>query len=665
MLRFKLIITFCLIMVALGANPYVVNRFQDANGKTIEEIVVPGIPEALRQPGPIATPSRSAVILNDVPKLNWCYGCSATSAAMMAGYYDRNGYPNMYEGPTNGGVFPGTNSSWGYGECPLSATHQGYDGLSSQGHVDRFWTGSVNSGDDPFGTGNPTATYANCTADYMGTNQDWWSNSDGGTTFYTYNDGSPIYDYTGGETASPRKRDGIRGFRLFMESRGYEVTTNYNQKILGYEGNTQGYTLAQFQDSIDNGIPVMIHIEGHTMVGVGYESTNSTIYIHDTWDHSMHSMTWGGTYSRAAHYSVSVIELASAPVAGIINWIPSAFSQNLELHATATQNLGITNSGSGTLDYECAVAGGSGAVLQENFEASSIPASWTQENVSGSGNPWTIASGGHSGNPDAAYEGSYNVRLFNFSFTPMTVKLISPALDLSGATAATLSFWHAQDNWGSDQDELRIYYKNSFGGAWNILATYTDEVSSWTQRTMALPNLSSTYYIAFEGTTNYGYGVCLDAVEVTQQSAGSSWLTINSGYSYSASIASGAPGHSIPIGFDAAGLEAGNYSKTITITSNCTINPVVEIPVNLTVLSPLSVPQEPTIEQVPGSSRVKISWNAVSGNPSGYKVYYCALPDFSSEVSLLGTTTASRTYFVDFLAGTRTKGFYRVIAFRN
>ncbi|MFA5667506.1 MAG: hypothetical protein WC944_11015 [Candidatus Cloacimonadaceae bacterium] len=223
MLRFKLIITFCLIMVALGANPYVVNRFQDANGKTIEEIVVPGIPEALRQPGPIATPSRSAVILNDVPKLNWCYGCSATSAAMMAGYYDRNGYPNMYEGPTNGGVFPGTNSSWGYGECPLSATHQGYDGLSSQGHVDRFWTGSGNSGDDPFGTGNPTATYANCTADYMGTNQDWWSNSDGGTTFYTYNDGSPIYDYTGGETASPRKRDGIRGFRLFMESRAMRL----------------------------------------------------------------------------------------------------------------------------------------------------------------------------------------------------------------------------------------------------------------------------------------------------------------------------------------------------------------------------------------------------------------------------------------------------------
>ena len=54
-------------------------------------------------------------ILSDVPTFDWSYGCSATSAAMLAGYYDRTGYPDMYVGPTNGGVMPLDNSveEWG------------------------------------------------------------------------------------------------------------------------------------------------------------------------------------------------------------------------------------------------------------------------------------------------------------------------------------------------------------------------------------------------------------------------------------------------------------------------------------------------------------------------------------------------------------------------
>ena len=47
--------------------------------------------------------TRGSVLLT-VPAFSWCFGCSATSAAMMAGYYDRNNYDNMYRGPTNGGV---------------------------------------------------------------------------------------------------------------------------------------------------------------------------------------------------------------------------------------------------------------------------------------------------------------------------------------------------------------------------------------------------------------------------------------------------------------------------------------------------------------------------------------------------------------------------------
>ena len=49
-----------------------------------------------------------------VPAFRWVFGCSAVSGAMIAGYYDRSGYSNMYTGPTNGGVMPLVEDpSWG------------------------------------------------------------------------------------------------------------------------------------------------------------------------------------------------------------------------------------------------------------------------------------------------------------------------------------------------------------------------------------------------------------------------------------------------------------------------------------------------------------------------------------------------------------------------
>ncbi|MBP7205721.1 MAG: hypothetical protein KBA54_04305, partial [Candidatus Cloacimonetes bacterium] len=103
------------------SNEYVVSSFPGPDGRLIDRIKVPGIPVEKRVPGPVATPGRSAVILSNVPAFDWCYGCSATSAAMIAGYYDRTSHSNVYAGPTGGGVMPLNNSSWGSGECPLSA----------------------------------------------------------------------------------------------------------------------------------------------------------------------------------------------------------------------------------------------------------------------------------------------------------------------------------------------------------------------------------------------------------------------------------------------------------------------------------------------------------------------------------------------------------------
>jgi len=663
----RCIVLLILFMSGLvwSANPYVVRSFPDDKGNIINEVIVPGIPEELRNPGPIASPSRNAVVLTDVPKLDWCYGCSATSAAMIAGYYDRNGYENMYAGPTNGGMFPLNNASWGEGECSLSATHQGYDGLSSFGHVDRFWVTSGNSGNDPYGSADPTGTYANCTTDYMGTNQDWWSNEDGSTRFYYYTNGNPIYDYSGSENESPRKRDGIHGFRLFMESRGYEVSTNYNQYIHGYNGNTAGYTLAQFRQSIDNDIPVLIHVTGHTMVGVGYESTNNTIYIHNTWDHDLHSMDWGGLYSGMQHKGVSVFELAPAPVIAVIDWMPSLINLELDIDESSSQNLTIANTGTGALDYVCSVPGTESTILEEGFNSGVIPGTWTQTVVSGTTVNWECTSGGYSGYPSGPYEGNYNIRLYKGSYDVSVVKLISPPLNLQEADSASLDFWHTQDDWGVDQDELRVYYRNGSAGSWNLLQQYTDNVSAWTQRNISLPNLSDDYYVAFEGTTQYGYGVCLDQIRLVADSSVEPWLRLNGGLECSGTVAAGAADHNISVQIDATGLVPGTFSKNITILSNSQSDSEISIPVNLTVLEALVAPQEPVIEYLSGTNSARISWVAVSGNPSGYRVYFSTEPSFSDGGTLIATTASDRLYYVHTQASSRPKGFYRVIAFRN
>ena len=102
---------------------------------------------------------------------------------------------------------------------------------------------------------------------------------------------------------------------------------------------------------------------------------------------------------------------------------------------------------------------------------------------------------------------------------PVT-RLVSPSMNLSGATAPELKFSHTQAFWSPDQDELRVLYKTSAGGTWVELAHYTNNITSWTDRTIALPNASSDYYIAFEGQANYGRGITLDDVSVEDSTLG-------------------------------------------------------------------------------------------------------------------------------------------------
>jgi len=300
------------------------------NGESIDQCVIngPSTPPPNYEDISIHTsgvPPYDALTLA-VPATDWCFGCSATSAAMIAGYYDRNGYPNMYVGPTNGGIFPMNNDPWPdwvdaalaiRHQNPLSATHMGLDGRATAGHVDDYWIQADAPGPDPWVSGGTEHTYGHCTGDYMKTNQ-WVNpgegfNVDGSTVFNNFTDGSPTYD-TDLEGYGLDIYDGGYGWKLFYQSRGYTVPDGamFNQYIQGYKDPTNGFTFDMYRAMIDKRIPVLIHVEGHTMVGMGYQASTQKVFLHNTWDTSTgttNEMVWGTSYAGMAHYGVTVIDL--------------------------------------------------------------------------------------------------------------------------------------------------------------------------------------------------------------------------------------------------------------------------------------------------------------------------------------------------------------------
>lgn len=137
-----------------------------SGGASLDEYIINGPPAP--PPGyeleraavalPESDQRAGVVTLADVPAFNWVFGCSAVCGAMIAGYYDRTGYPNIYAGSTNGGVMPLDNSSWPtwsdgyrtYPNLPLAASHQGVDGRATRGSIDDYWVQYGSSASDPY-----------------------------------------------------------------------------------------------------------------------------------------------------------------------------------------------------------------------------------------------------------------------------------------------------------------------------------------------------------------------------------------------------------------------------------------------------------------------------------------------------------------------------------
>ena len=137
-----------------------------ADGKSLEEMIISGPPKP--PPGyelervsvdPLQLDLAMAANTLIVPAYNWVFGCSAVSGSMIAAFYDRNGYSDIYTGPTNGGVMPLDSSVWStwtdgvgatYPNNPLVASHNGVDGRIIRGSIDDYWVSYNSSAADPY-----------------------------------------------------------------------------------------------------------------------------------------------------------------------------------------------------------------------------------------------------------------------------------------------------------------------------------------------------------------------------------------------------------------------------------------------------------------------------------------------------------------------------------
>jgi hypothetical protein len=92
--------------------------------------------------------------------------------------------------------------------------------------------------------------------------------------------------------------------------------------------------------------------------------------------------------------------------------------------------------------------------------------------------------------------------------------LITPTFDLTSLTNPYISFYYALGSWLGAAESLTVQYRASTEDTWTDLVTFTTPLDQWVLDSIALPNPSATYQIAFASLGIDGYGVGLDAITV-------------------------------------------------------------------------------------------------------------------------------------------------------
>ena len=334
------------------------------------------------------TDSTAEVYLEEAPDYSWYAGCFGTANGNLMGFWDRSGFPNLYTGPTNGGVAPlkdvgnlGIRSMW--------ASAQGHDGRPSNqpGHMDDYVTSYrahspamsyQDTGPDPYEVEGREEHEPDCIGDFIGLSQNKWQNMNGECNgnidaySFVYWDaaGEKRINHIPDDTSGPPV-DIQSGLRSWVEYRGYQgdvftQLAEFNPNV----PDGKGFTFEDLMAEIDAGYPVMVFLqrfdrnsrtlqgtpdvnpEIHGMFVYGYggvDNGDPFVRFRDSWAGGVRRVRWG-----------SQVWVADLPVRGIIGFRPLPKIMNferrdgkirLEWHAPAVELTDTTEGTTRRLHY--------------------------------------------------------------------------------------------------------------------------------------------------------------------------------------------------------------------------------------------------------------------------------------------------------------------------
>lgn len=127
---------------------------------------------------------------------------------------------------------------------------------------------------------------------------------------------------------------------------------------------------------------------------------------------------------------------------------------------------------------------------------------------------WEIKTGGFPSELDTAFEGSLNGYFFNNNGE--NSKWVMPVFDLSAYEHVKLSFYLHIQELNNEFHHLNILYKEADTLSWKIAKSITDYTIGWEKKVVSLPDISSSYQIAFEGIGLRGFGISIDSILIQE-----------------------------------------------------------------------------------------------------------------------------------------------------
>ena len=224
------------------------------------------------------------LVLDSVPAYEWYYGCSPTSATMLMGYYDGLGYDDLIVGDAS-------TQSANVNNAIASSGDGQYDGVG--GHNATIVAATVGTGHigdyaiyDGVDDGDYTIPYADMSDPAIVAAEGVDPHEDDSVADFFGTSRSALGLGMGWTLGSGAIAPGVEDF---FDFRGYVGAAEATMVTMGW-----GFTWDVFVEEIQNGRPVIINVQAHTIIAIGYNLLTGQYAVYDTWDTDMHWHDFSG-----------------------------------------------------------------------------------------------------------------------------------------------------------------------------------------------------------------------------------------------------------------------------------------------------------------------------------------------------------------------------------